>query len=141
MPKIHTAEIDIAAPPAAVWAVLVDTPNWPRFDPFCDRIEGVAALGQTIKAFTKLAPGRAFPVKVLTFDAPKTMVWSGGMPFGLFTGVRTYTITPRGSGAHFRMTEEFSGPMLALIGKSLPDMTEPFDAFCKGLKAEAEKIQ
>ena len=141
MPKIHTAEIDITAPPASVWAVLVDTPNWHRFDPYCDRIEGVAALGQTIKAFTKLAPGRAFPVKVTTFAVPNSMVWSGGMPLGLFTGVRTYTITPNGKGAHFKMTEVFSGPMLALIGKSLPDMTDPFDAFCKGLKAEAEKFQ
>ena len=139
MPKIHSAEIDIAASPASVWAVLIDTSNWPKFDPYCDRIEGVAALGQTIKAFTKLAPGRAFPVKVTTFDARRTMVWTGGMPFGLFTGVRTYSITPNSQGAHFKMIEVFSGPMLAMIGKSLPDMTDPFNAFCKGLKAEVEK--
>ena len=138
MQRIHSAEINIAASPEAVWAVLVDTKNWPKFDPYCDRIEGVAALGQTIKAFTTLAPGRAFPVKVTSFDAPSKMIWTGGMPFGLFTGVRTYTINASRGGSRFAMTEVFSGPMLGLIGKSLPDMTEPFDAFCKGLKATAE---
>jgi hypothetical protein len=139
MPRIQSAEIDIAAPAKAVWDALVDTAKWPAFDPYCDRIEGVPALGATIKAFTKLAPGRAFPVKVTTFEAPRLMVWSGGMPLGLFTGVRTFTVTAKPSGlAHFAMTEVFSGPLLGLIGKSLPDMTEPFDAFCKGLKATAE---
>jgi hypothetical protein len=137
--KSHSAEIDIDAPPAAIWAVLTDTKNWPKFDPFCERIEGTATLGGTVKAFTTLAPGRAFPVKVTTFDAPKKMVWTGGMPLGLFTGVRTYIITPAGTKkSHFSMTEVFTGPMLVMIGKSLPDMTEPFAAFCKGLKARVE---
>ncbi len=142
MPIIHGAEIDILAPPAAVWAVLVDTANWPKFDPYCERIEGRAALGQTVKAFTTLAPGRAFPVEVVTFDAPKTMVWKGGIPLGLFTGVRTYTIATTAPGtAKFAITEVFSGALLGLFAKSLPDMTEPFAAFCKGLKTAVEAKQ
>lgn len=136
--KSVAAEIAIAAPPETVWSVLVDTARWPNFDPFCDRIEGSIALGGTVKAFTKLAPGRAFPVKVAVLDQPKLMIWRGGMPLGLFVGVRTYAITPEGSGSRFAMREEFSGPMLGLIEKSLPDMTEPFAAFCAGLKASAE---
>lgn len=137
--KTHSAAIDIDAAPVAVWSVLVNTGNWPAFDPFCVRIDGIPVLGATLKAFTTLAPGRAFPVKVTTFDAPHQMVWTGGMPFGLFTGVRTYTISPISSEkSHFSMTEVFSGAMLSVIGKSLPDMTEPFAAFCKGLKTRVE---
>ena len=109
------------------------------FDPYCERIEGRPAPGATIRAFTKLAPGRAFPVKVTTFEAPRLMVWSGGMPLGLFTGVRTFTLTPKTTGVvRFNLSELFSGPLLGLIGKSLPDMTEPFEAFCAELKAAVE---
>lgn len=136
--KSVAAETAIAAPPETVWSVLVDTARWPSFDPFCERIEGSVVLGGTVKAFTKLAPGRAFPVKVSVLDRPRLMVWRGGMPLGLFLGVRTYAITPEGTGSRFAMREEFSGPMLGLIEKSLPDMTEPFAAFCAGLKATAE---
>lgn len=137
--KTHASEIVIDAAPPVVWAVLLDTARWPEFDPFCVRIEGTPALGNTVRAFTTLAPGRAFPVKVTAFDAPRKMVWRGGMPFGLFTGVRTYAIDPHGAGkSHFSMTEVFTGPMLALIGKSLPDMTEAFQSFCTGLKSRVE---
>jgi hypothetical protein len=67
------------------------------------------------------------------------MVWSGGMPLGLFKGERTFTLTPAEDGTvQFDMREVFSGPMLRLFGKSIPDMTEPFEKFAEGLKAKAE---
>ncbi len=61
------------------------------------------------------------------------------MPFGLFKGIRRFSLTEQGDGQTlFHLKETFSGPMLALIGKTIPDMTEPFEAFVKGLKARAE---
>jgi hypothetical protein len=36
---------------------------------------------------------------------------------------------------HFHVREVFSRPMLALIGKSIPDMTEAFAKFVEGLKS------
>lgn len=36
------------------------------------------------------------------------------------------------------MTEVFSGPFLALLKESLPDMSEAFDAFTQGLKQRVE---
>ncbi|GAB5546799.1 MAG: hypothetical protein SangKO_065590 [Sandaracinaceae bacterium] len=38
----------------------------------------------------------------------------------------------------FTLTEVFSGPMLALIGGSIPDMSDAFEKFVAGLKARAE---
>ena len=67
------------------------------------------------------------------------MVWSGGMPLGLFRGVRTFTLTPQGEGStkvHIR--EEYSGPMLGMIWKSMPDLQPSFNTFATGLKAKAE---
>lgn len=137
--KRYHAETTIDAPPERVWAVLVDTAHWPEWDPYCEKIEGQVALGAKVKAFTKLSPGRGFAVKVSELDEPRQMVWSGGMPLGLFKGVRTYTLEAReDGGTDFAMTEVFSGPMLALIGGTIPDMTEAFEAFVKGLKGRSE---
>lgn len=94
--------------------------------------------GHKIKAFTTLAPGRAFPVKVAAFVPNEHMEWRGGVPLGLFTGRRTFTLKPVEGGVEFTVREELTGPMLKLIGESLPDMTEPFEKFVSGLKARAE---
>ena len=133
--------IDIDAPAHLVWEVLVDTQAWSEWDPYCDRIEakGPIELGRKVKAFTKLAPGRGFGVKVSAFEPGKRMVWSGGMPLGLFKGERTFELISDGSRTRFEMQEVFSGPMLKLIAKSLPDLNGPFDAFAAGLKDRVEQ--
>jgi uncharacterized protein YndB with AHSA1/START domain len=136
--KAFEASTTINAPADRVWAVLVDTPAWPEWDPSCERIEGKVAPGATIKAFSKLAPGRAFPVKVSELVPNERMIWTGGMPLGLFRGVRSFTLAPEGGGTKFAVREVFSGPMLALIGRSLPDMSEAFQGFVRGLKKRSE---
>jgi hypothetical protein len=47
---------------------------------------------------SKAAPGRSFPVNVTTFEQPWRLKVSGGMPMGLFKGVRTYSLSEDGSG-------------------------------------------
>jgi hypothetical protein len=37
------------------------------------------------------------------------------------------------------MRERFSGPLLPLIGRSIPDMGPSFDQFARGLKKRAER--
>jgi hypothetical protein len=66
------------------------------------------------------------------------MVWSDGMPLGLFRGVRTYLLEERDGATEFSMTEVFSGPLSGLITKAIPDMTESFSLFTDGLEAAAE---
>lgn len=137
--KDFQASATIQASPEAIWAILTDAKAYPKFDPNCERIEGTIKAGETIKAFSKLAPGRAFPVKVSEFVPKQKMAWSSGMPFGLFKGERTFVLKAAGNGAtDFTVREIFSGPMMALIGGSIPDMTEPFKQFVEGLKARAE---
>ncbi len=137
--KEYKATTTINASPEKIWAILTDGSKYPEWDPVADKIEGRIELGETVKAFTKLSPGRAFPAKVTVFEPGRKMVWSGGMPLGLFTGVRTFTLTPKGKGAvEFTLNETFSGPMLPLIGGSIPDMTEAFKGFVAGLKKRAE---
>lgn len=129
----------IAAAPETIWAILTDGARYPEWDPYAERIEGQIAPGARIVVYTKVAPGRAFPVTVKEFAPARRMLWASGMPLGLFKGERSFTLTPRGDGTvEFTLREEFSGLLLGMIAPSLPDMTEPFQQFTAGLKARAE---
>ena len=138
--KQFQSSIDIDAPPEAVWAVLIDTANWPRFDPYSERLEGQPALGETLTVYSTLAPGRAFALTVTAFDRASEFAWTGGLPLGMLKNVRSHTLTPRADGGtRFVLNEVISGPMAPLIAGSVPDLTEPFAAFCKGLKSRVEE--
>jgi hypothetical protein len=136
--KAYEASADIEASPETVWAVLTDVAGWPEWGAG-SRVEGRIARGEKIKVTSDMNPGRAFPVKVAELDAPRRMVWTGGMPLGLFKGVRTYTLEPAGADrTAFRMREEFTGPLLPLIWRSMPDFGPSFTQFSQGIKARAE---
>lgn len=136
----YTSSTTIHAPADRVWQILTNTAAWPEWDPNCERIDGDgAAPGARIKVFTRLKPGVGFSVKVQEVEANRRMVWTGGMPLGLFKGVRTFVLTAEGDRTHFTTREVFSGPMLKLIGKSLPDLSAAFDQFTAGLKERAER--
>lgn len=128
----------INASPEAVWAILTDGAKWTAWNPTIKKVVGVIEPGAKLKVFTKLSPGRAFPVRVSELVPPGRMVWTGGMPLGLFRGVRTYTLAPVAGGVEFAMREEFSGLLAPLITRSIPDLQPSFDAFAAALKARAE---
>ena len=136
----YNATTTINASPDVIWRILVDAPGYPRWDPGVDRIEGTVAPGNKLTAFTKRDPKRAFPAKVTAFLPGQKMIWTGGMPLGLFKGVRTFTLTPQANGStEFALREEFSGLLLPLIARSIPNQTKTFEDFAAGLKAFAEK--
>ena len=62
------------------------------------------------------------------------------MPLGLFNGVRTFTLSPLEGGAtRFTMREEYTGPLVPLMWRSMPDLGPSFAQFANGLKERAEK--
>jgi hypothetical protein len=137
--KSFEASALIAATPQAIWAILTDAAGLSRWESGIDRVEGRIAPGETIKVFARVSPGRAFPVKVTDFVPATSMRWSSGMPLGLFKGIRTFSLVPQdGRTTRFTMREEYTGPMLALIAKSIPDLGPSFEQFASGLKHQAE---
>jgi hypothetical protein len=66
------------------------------------------------------------------------MTWRGAMSLGLFRGVRTFRLEPRDGGTAFTMSEEYTGPPLPLIWRSMPDLGPSFAQFATGLKKRAE---
>ncbi len=136
--KHFESSAEINAPVDDVWAVLTNGAHYTSWDSGVTQFEGAIAPGNSIKVYSEVAPGRAFPVKIVEFDAGKRMVWESGMPLGLFKGRRTFTLTPTGAATRFHMREEFTGPLLPLIGRTIPDLQPTFDKFANGLKARVE---
>ncbi len=140
--KEFSASTTIHASPETIWRILTDAPNYPAWDPWVIRIEGSIAPGQRIVAYNKINPNRAFPARVSAFQARQRMTWTGGMPLGLFTGTRTFALVPRAddkSAVDFTLREVYSGLLLPLFAGSIPDLTQSFADFVKGLKQYAER--
>lgn len=138
--KSYQAEVTIDAGPDAVWSVLTDVAHYTEWDSGIDGVEGTVGPGARITVRSQANPGRAFPLTVTGLTPPREMVWSGGMPLGLFSGVRRFTLSPRGAGrTHFLMREEYTGPLLGLIWRSMPDLQPSFDQFARGLKSRVER--
>jgi hypothetical protein len=130
----------IQAKPETIWRLLTDAPNYAEWNTTVTGVDGRIALGEQVTVHAKIAPGRAFPVKVVAFDPPTRMVWSSAMPLGLFKGERTYELRAAGAGSiEFAMREEYSGLMAPFITKSIPDLQPAFDEFAACLKARAER--
>jgi len=138
--KYYEASTSIAATPEAIWSVLTDGAGYTGWDSGVDKVEGRIAPGETIKVYSQASPGRAFPVKVTDFTPSRTMRWSGGMPLGLFKGERTFSLTPQGEGqTRLHVREEYTGPLLGLMWRSMPDLQPSFNKFVNGLKQRAER--
>jgi hypothetical protein len=136
--KIFEKTATISAPAEKIWGLLTDAGAYPAWNTAVDKVEGQITSGAKMKMFAKVSPGRPFPVTVSEFVPNQKMVWSNAMPLGLFSGVRTFTLTPKGGAVEFTMREVFSGPLSFMIEKAIPDLTPHFEDFVGSLKKRAE---
>ena len=128
---------DINAAPDVVWGLLTDAAGMPGWNSTVTSIEGDIARGQRLAIRVPISD-RTFKPKVVAFDAPANMTWADGQA-PMFRGERVFRLEPRGDGTRFTMTETFSGIMLPMIARSLPDFVPVFDAYAADLKAAAER--
>ena len=112
----------IPAPPQTVWDLLTDAGSYADWNEAILSIEGPIALGNKVKLVSVVNSKRTFSLKVDVMEPPGRMVWSDGMPLGLFKAVRTYLLEEREGGTEFSMTEVFSGPLSGLMTKAIPDI-------------------
>jgi len=98
------------------------------------------SLSERRSRFSQNSVQIALLVKVAEFEPEQRMTWVGGMPTGLFKGVRTFTLSPGDGGAtEFSMQEVFTGPLLPLYGRTIPDLNPSFKQFASSLKELAER--
>jgi carbon monoxide dehydrogenase subunit G len=126
MPGV-VSEIEIAAPPEAVWGVLMDphrlgdwvTTHVALGDDTPDALEAGSSFAQKLKV-----GGPSFNVtwKVVEADRPRRVEWDGDGPAG--SGARVvYELEPAGDDAtRFRYENEFElpgGPLGRLAGRTV----------------------
>jgi hypothetical protein len=138
--KEYDTSSTINASPEAVWAILTDAAGYKDWNPEIVGIDGRIVLNGRITAHVRLGDGavRAVPQRVITLDAPTCMEWRGGLPFGLFTGRRTFTVTRIQDKTEFCLHLRMSGPLSGPILKSVGDRQPEIDQFAAALKQRAE---
>jgi hypothetical protein len=135
----YAASSMIHATPEAVWAVLCDGSRWTDWDSAVVRVDGTIALGAKVTLYPEVNPDRGFAVRVVELVPGERMTWRGGMPLGLFTGTRTYRLTPGPDATvRFDMREQYTGLLAGMIFKSIPDLQPSFTRFADGLKRRVE---
>ncbi len=117
--------VDIDAPPAEVWAVLVDGAHYAQWSSQLAWLGDAAAPGATLHlrlSAEGTAPYEFRPV-VKTFEPPHRFGWLArtGLP-GVFDGEHTFTLEPLGAtGTHVINRESYRG-VLSLVMQRLPMM-------------------
>lgn len=133
-----TVTTDVAASAERIWQLLTDADGFGRWNSTVTEITGPIAKGTKLAIRVPISK-RTFTPTVVEFEPPRRMVWRDGAK-PMFQGVRTYELAPQGDGrTRFTMTETFTGVMLPLIGRTLPDFAPVFDRYAADLKAEAER--
>lgn len=128
----------IKAPTDHVWSQLTRIDQWSTWDTTIENVTGpLADGGRIVLRINGVA--QPFKLKVAQWEPGKLLVLTGGMPLGLFTGTRRYELTSTETGSHFRMHEQFTGPLAGMIGKSIPNLQPAFDNFVTGLRTAAEQ--
>jgi hypothetical protein len=132
-------DINIRASTERVWQILSDARNFPRWNSTVSSIEGEIRNGERLRM---RVPGsdRVFTPLVSDVVPAAHMTWTGGVT-GLFKGVRTFDVIPAMDGStDFAMEEQFSGLMLPLVGRMLPDFGPIFERYARDLKRESERM-
>jgi hypothetical protein len=139
--RIETA-IDIAAPPRAVWDVLVDFAAYPDWNPFIRRLQGEALVGARLEVTVQppAAKPMTFKPTVLAADPARELRWLGRvlMP-GLFDGQHSFRLEPTATGCRLHHGEEFRGILVPLFGRMLDNTAHGFTAMNAALKVRVER--
>jgi hypothetical protein len=136
-PVKGTAEIDIAAPPQAVWDVLTRFDNWPNWnsDVKSMAFEGPLAPGSTFR--WKAGPGTILST-LDRVEPPRYISWHGKTL--TIDAYHEWWLEPRDGGTHVRTEETFSGLLAKILrGQLQKTLDKSFQAGVECLKRESER--
>jgi hypothetical protein len=131
-------EINIQSSPGRIWTLLTNAKDFPVWNSTVTAIDGEIRDGQRIRIHV---PGtdRTFTPLISNVVPDAHMTWTGGFA-PLFKGVRTFDLTPQTDGSTtVVMQERFSGLMLPIFGRAMPDFGPVFERYAADLKRESER--
>ena len=141
------AEIDIAAPPEKVWAVLSDINSWHEWSPIINDSAGEFSLGSTV-SITMMGEkehqdGPEYHPIITRLEAPNYFQWRAVMLAGsIMTNDKIFELQATPAGTHLVHKELFQGMVVPIFGnnfdKNVPTMLK---AMNEALKVQAEKVE
>ena len=120
--------VEIDAPPARVWEVLVDLPAYSEWNPFIVEASGTVAVGEELSLRMAL-PGRepmTIEPRLLVVEPERELRWKGRILIpGLFDGEHAFVLTPLENGrTRLDHSERFTGVLLPIAKGMIHDATE-----------------
>lgn len=141
--EIHH-EIEIDAPPAAVWAQLTDTSAYDEWNPFVRRLRGELAEGARLSVDIAPPGGRPMTFKptVLVAEHGRELRWLGRLLVpGVFDGEHSFRLDALPDGrTRFVQAETFRGALVGLAGATLEKTRVGFEQMNIALKQRVEAV-
>jgi len=132
------ADVTVHARAERIWELLTDARGFARWNSTVSGIEGEVREGGRLRVHV---PGtdRVFTPRVSDVVKNERMTWTGG--FGpLFKGIRTFELQARAAGTTgFTMAESFTGLLIPLVRRSMPDFGPIFARYVDDLRRAAEQ--
>jgi hypothetical protein len=131
-------ELEIGAPPAVVWAVLVDLAGYGRWNPMVVAAEGEAKTGgrARLRYRSSLGVELAFAVSITRAEPARELRWVGRR-LGI-RGEHSFRLEPRGAGTRLVHREVFTGALAGVLGFAFRRQIPVFERFDRALRSEAE---
>jgi len=136
-------EIEIDAPPSAVWDILSDFPRYGEWNPFIPHIAGELRVGAKLEVVLAPPGGNemTFRPKVLVVDPGRELRWRGHLLVpGLFDGEHFFRLSEARPGlTRLAHGEDFKGVLVRLARKALTNTARGFVFMNQALKRRAEE--
>ena len=138
-------EIEILAPPAAVWGVLVDFLRFPDWNPFIPFISGELQIDARLEVLFALPDGSEVTIRprVLAVVREQELRWIGHFFLrGLFDGEHFFRLVEIAPGrTRFVHGENFSGILLKPMTGRVTNMARGFVFMNQALKRRVESLR
>ena len=120
MKEINT-EIQISSTPEKVWEILMDLPEWSKWNPIVNSIEGELNIGEKLSitmSNSKGGAGKKYDSIITEIDENKRFAFVGTMMAKfMFSAERVIELHVNEKGTFFSQKEIYSGIMVSLFWK------------------------
>ena len=136
-PAVSHAEIEVAASPEIVWAVLTDIGHWPSWNPEVKQASLSGPFAPGVQFRWKAGPG-TITSTIQVVEPLRRIAWTGNW-FGV-KAIHVHTFEPRDGGTLVTSEESYDGVVARLLRGRLQKVLDgALDSGLQHLKAEAER--
>ena len=144
---VRSLTVEIAAPAELVWAVLVDLPRYPQWNPYTVKVESSLRLGEPVNLFLPdpTRPGELLQVieQLASFEPPRLLAWEMHASADNPDAARREQIIEATGPASCRYytTDQFLGATAdTVMANHGAWVKQGFDAVALAVKARAEAL-